>query len=95
MRPQAVHTVKTQDDCELETRIYRADRFTLSPIDPKPSGRLAFVAHPLGRLGGCWDDRLIHHVSRMLLHAGFDVVQANSRGVGASTGHCSFSLVGH
>lgn len=58
-----------------------------------PSSRLAFVAHPFGKLGGTWNDPVVQLVTRTLLEIGWNVVNYNARGVGKSSGSGSFSYV--
>ena len=53
--------------------------------------RLVVIAHPLGRLGGSWDDAVVGAVTAAL--SSCDVVQFNSRGVGKSTGSATFTCV--
>ena len=54
--------------------------------------KLAFIAHPLGRLGGSLDDHVVRSLARHLsLKHDYSIVLMNSRGVGSSTGSASFS----
>ncbi|KAK9897039.1 alpha/beta-hydrolase [Cystobasidium minutum MCA 4210] len=54
--------------------------------------RLAFIAHPLGRLGGTYNDYVVREVAkRLLVDHNYTVVLMNSRGVGKSQGWASFS----
>lgn len=62
-----------------------------SSSPPHSNTCLAIVAHPLGRLGGSWDDHVVAAVSEALLENGYDVVNFNSRGVGRSEGSASFT----
>lgn len=57
--------------------------------------KLAFVAHPLGRLGGNWRDPTAQSVGRLCFRLGYGVVWVNSRGRGKSQGWASFSFVFH
>ena len=70
----------------IQTRMWKSQ----SPIDPiggsSPNVKLAIVAHPLGFLGGSWNDHVVANISRYLLNTGWHVVQFNSRGIGKSTG---------
>lgn len=62
--------------------------------DDKSTTRLAFIAHPLGRLGGCYDDHVVRALAGHLHQKhGYSVVLMNSRGVGGSTGSPSYSSV--
>lgn len=54
--------------------------------------RLAFIAHPLGRLGGSYNDYVVRDLANRLLEKhDYSVVLMNSRGVGKSNGSASFS----
>jgi hypothetical protein len=56
--------------------------------------RLAFIAHPLGRLGGSFDDHVVTGLAKHLYAKhNYTIVLMNSRGVGKSTGRASFSFV--
>lgn len=60
----------------------------------KTTTRLAFIAHPLGRLGGSYDDHVVRTLAAHLhKNHGYSIVLMNSRGVGGSTGSASYSLV--
>lgn len=62
--------------------------------DPSNGTRLALIAHPLGRLGGTYNDHVVRALAKRLLeNHGYSVVLINSRGVGNSQGWASFSLV--
>ena len=78
------HRFVQSDGVTLETRIYKAT---------PPSTRLAFVAHPFGKLGGSWNDPIVRLITSTLLDNGWNVVTYNARGVGKSTGSGSFSFV--
>lgn len=53
---------------------------------------LAIIAHPLGRLGGSFDDAIVTHLASLFLtHFQLRVVRFNSRGVGKSGGSPSWT----
>lgn len=81
---QSTYRLVQSDGVTLETRIYNAT---------PPSTRLAFVAHPFGKLGGSWNDPVVKLITSTLLDNGWNVVNYNARGVGKSTGSGSFSFV--
>jgi len=72
-------------ETRIRTRKWNANRSNEINV------KLAFVAHPLGLLGGSWDDHVVAGLSRYLLMSGWDVVQFNSRGIGGSSGWASLS----
>ncbi|KAL4066748.1 Alpha/Beta hydrolase protein [Scleroderma yunnanense] len=55
------------------------------------STRAAFCLHPWSWLGGCMDDPTIQTIVKLLVRLNIYVVYYNSRGVGRSTGHASFT----
>lgn len=73
--------VTSSNGASIETRVL-----------PGNVEKLAFVAHPLGRLGGNLHDLIVQSLARLLAEQphGYTVVLMNARGVGSSTGSSSF-----
>lgn len=61
-----------------------------SSTTPAPH-KLALIAHPLGRLGGCKEDHVVQSLARLLVSEGWTVCTYDARGAGESTGMGSFS----
>ena len=55
------HLVTAEDDILIETRIYSHHASNV------PCKNLAFIAHPLGKLGGSFDDHVVQYVTKLLL----------------------------
>ena len=77
--------VASPNGASIQTRLFAGPRATT----PR---RLVVIAHPLGRLGGSWNDAVVGGVQEAL-RSSCDVVQVNSRGVGKSTGSATFTSV--
>lgn len=62
--------------------------------EPRSAARIAFIAHPLGRLGGSYNDHVVQALAdRLHKRHSYSIVLMNSRGVGSSTGAASYSSV--